>query len=97
VTVTSCTLAHNQALGGSGGAGGNGLGGGLYIDDTSQTTLSGSRIVGNQATGGDGGQGVGGGVYIVSGGQACKDLATLIVGNHASTSDDDVFGTLNLC
>jgi hypothetical protein len=91
--VVDSVLAGNQALGGSGGPGGNGgngLGGGLYNDATSQATLSGSLIVDNQADG----QGLGGGVYIAAGGMVCADSDTLITGNHASTSDDDVFGDL---
>jgi hypothetical protein len=42
--------------------------------------------------GGSDGQGVGGGMYIAAGGDACIDLATIIMHNHASTSNDDVFG-----
>jgi hypothetical protein len=104
VIVVGSLLAGNQAVGGSGGPGangGNGLGGGLYNDETAQATLMGSLIVQNQATGGaagpggNDGQGVGGGVYIAEGGRACADSDTLITDNHASTSDDDVFG--NLC
>jgi hypothetical protein len=40
---------------------------------------------------------VGGGLYITPGANACADLLTAIFGNHASTSDDDVFGTLGQC
>ena len=43
------------------------------------------------------GLGVGGGLYIVPGGTVYADLLTLIVANDASTSDDDVFGTLGSC
>jgi hypothetical protein len=43
------------------------------------------------------GNGQGGGVYIATGADACIDLATIITGNHASTSDDDVFGTFTNC
>jgi hypothetical protein len=105
LTVVNCTLLGNQALGGSGGPGangGNGLGGGLFNGATAQTTLMGSLIVNNQAVGGAGaagqnggdGQGVGGGAYIAAGGVVCADDATLITGNHASTSDGDVFGMI---
>ena len=36
---------------------------------------------------------IGGGVYLAPGSIAHKDALTTIFGNHASTSDDDVFGT----
>jgi hypothetical protein len=47
--------------------------------------------------GGSDGLGQGGGLYLTSGGIACADLLTAILANHASTSDDDVFGTLGVC
>jgi hypothetical protein len=40
---------------------------------------------------------VGGGIYIFPGGIAYADLLTVIRANHASTSDDDVFGALGSC
>jgi hypothetical protein len=43
------------------------------------------------------GLGQGGGLYLTPGGVACADLATAIFANHASTSDDDVFGDLGVC
>jgi hypothetical protein len=58
--------------------------------------VSASKITHNTARGGDGdnggtdGQGVGGGVYNL--GTFYFDAATLIAGNHASTSNDDGFG-----
>ena len=66
-------------------------------------TVSASRITFNLARGGEGvdrgadGQGVGGGVYITPGGTGCADALTVIAGNHASTSEDDVFGALGQC
>jgi hypothetical protein len=50
--------------------------------------------VSNQAEGAAGGQGTGGGVYVTAGGTARADRATVIARNHASSSDDDVFGDL---
>jgi hypothetical protein len=53
-------------------------------------------ITGNQANGGEGGaggsdgQGVGGGVYNL--GTFDLDAASIIIGNHASTSNDNIFG-----
>jgi hypothetical protein len=57
-------------------------------------------VTGNQAdggaadSGGQDGQGVGGGVYVQSGATVYADALTVISGNHASTSDDDVFGVI---
>lgn len=64
--------------------------------------ILGSRIVNNAVdggaagVGGSQGQGVGGGVYVTPGSIASADLLALIYANHASTSDDDVFGTLGI-
>jgi hypothetical protein len=49
---------------------------------------------GTAGTGGSAGQGQGGGVYVSAGSMAGADAATVIARNHASTSDDDVFGDL---
>ena len=63
-------------------------------------TFLGCSITGNRATGGaagaggSAGQGMGG-LYITPGGTAYADAFTLIIGNDASTSDDDVFGDLS--
>jgi hypothetical protein len=70
---------------------------------TPSLTLLGSVVTLNRADGGaaaeggSAGLGQGGGLYLTPGGIACADLLTLIVGNHASTSDDDVFGSLDDC
>lgn len=94
------TLDHNEALGGNGaggGNGGNGSGGGVYVDAPSTLIVSASEVTHNMAGGGSGaagggtdGQGVGGGVYNL--GTFFFDAATVIAGNHASTSNDDGFG-----
>jgi hypothetical protein len=69
----------------------------------STLTILQSAIVFNGAhggaagVGGSDGQGVGGGIYVTPGSIACADLFAVILGNHASTSDDDVFGTLGSC
>jgi hypothetical protein len=104
-TVIGCLISDNQAVGGDGSAGngGNGLGGGIFTDKTAVLTIRGSTITGNAADGGAGavgfsdGKGQGGGVFIAAGGDACMDLATLIFGNSASTSGDDVFGVFTIC
>jgi hypothetical protein len=101
-------LLCNQAVGGAGAAGangGNGFGGGLYNDGTSSLTVTGSTITGNQATGGAAGSGgtaglgEGGGLYLAVGGAACLDAFTQahVTNNHASTSDDDIFGSFTSC
>jgi hypothetical protein len=89
----------NAAVGGDGsGTGGDGQGGGLFIDAGTTATIRASLIVGNQADGGasapegSAGQGVGGGVYTL--GTFDLDAASIIFGNLASTSNDNVFGTI---
>jgi hypothetical protein len=60
-----------------------------------------SSISANQALGGTGsgggsdGQGLGGGVYVAAGTVCVHDVK--IRHNEASTSDDDVFGDLEVC
>jgi uncharacterized protein (TIGR03118 family) len=109
-TVSHTSLVGNQALGGAGGVGGNGgngQGGGIWNGfpnpaggTPSTLTILDSTIVNNRAdggaagSGGSDGLGQGGGIYIVAGGTVCVDLVTDITDNHASTSDDDVFGDL---
>jgi hypothetical protein len=106
LTVNDSTVDRNLAIGGGGGAsgnGGDGLGGGIYEDALSILTLTGATVEYNHANGGaagvggNDGQGVGGGLYLVPSATACADLLTAILGNHASASNDDVFGTLGSC
>jgi hypothetical protein len=76
-----------QYRGSPDGDGGNGQGGGPYGGGT--VPLTGSRITGDQAEagmGGTDGQGVGSTVRV---------HRARITHNHASTSDDKVFGDLN--
>jgi hypothetical protein len=64
----------------------------LYLEDTT-ACIRNSSVRDNEAAGGDGapgGQGVGGGFYIEDGSVGIQN--TMISGNEASTSDDDVFG-----
>ena len=49
---------------------------------------------GAAGSGGADGQGVGGGVYVADGATVYADALTEIIDNHASTSDDDVFGVI---
>jgi hypothetical protein len=108
LTVSSSTVSNNLAIGGAGGtggSGGDGQGGGIFEDGNvhSTLTLMGDTIDRNHAIGGTAGlggsdgEGIGGGLYITPGGVAGADVLTIIAGNHATTSDDDVFGTLGSC
>jgi hypothetical protein len=104
-TIIDSVVADNLVQGGDGSAGngGNGLGGGVFVDAHATLTLKGDTVTGNRAIGGAGaagfgnGKGQGGGIYIATGGSACADDATVIDGNSASTSDNDIFGVLELC
>ena len=89
---------------GTGGVGGNGLGGGILnagpniYDGLPGATLSlsGGLVVANAAVGGAGGngasagQGLGGGLYLSSGGTVTL-TETIVLGNVASTSDDNIY------
>jgi hypothetical protein len=91
LTLSNSILALNSAQGGAGSPGGNGLGGGAYNDEHSTLTLEKSSVTLNRANGGaHGGQGIGGGIYNL--GSFIVDTLTLIRKNHASTSNDNLFG-----
>ena len=99
VTLISTTLSNNQALGGAGGAhndGGNGYGGGLFVNDTCSATVDSSTIDFNSALGGSGGwggaggQGVGGGVYNEG---TFNEYLSAIDFNFASYKFDNIFGS----
>jgi hypothetical protein len=105
LTVSNSLLLLNEAIGGAGdgGNGGNGQGGGIFDGSpspvgTPRLTLDHSLVALNRAEGGAGtggaGVGQGGGLYLAPAGVASTDPGTLIIANHASTSDDDVFGIL---
>jgi hypothetical protein len=100
LTLTGSILDYNVAQGGNGSNGGDGLGGGLAVQAGASATVSTSVIMLNQAIGGQGGaggidgQGMGGGVYHSGLGTLAFDILTFIRKNHASTSNDDVFGTV---
>jgi hypothetical protein len=102
--VTGSLIALNHAVGGAGtGTGGNGQGGGVFnggpnTTGTPRLMLERSLVVFNRADGGAAspgvaGRGLGGGVYVAPGGIASAHW-TLVIGNDASTSDDDVYGVL---
>lgn len=94
--ITGSLLVHNRATGGDGGlgAGGGVFNGGPSPLGTPTLTLHGCLVAHNRAEGGAAGMGVGGGLYLAPGGVATADPLTVIFANHASTSDDDVFGIL---
>jgi hypothetical protein len=89
LTVTSSAIIANAAIGGAGG--GNAYGGGVFTE-FGPTTFTDTLITLNQADGGSGGgQGSGGGLYIASGTTTLSGK-TKVIGNFASTSDNDIFG-----
>ena len=111
LTLVDCLVVDNLATGGQGGAGGNGgnaFGGGIInanpipVTATPILTLLNTLVSSNDALGGvagiggASGAGAGGGVYNQIGALANIDALTIISGNDASTTDDDVFGTLTV-
>jgi hypothetical protein len=107
-TATRSTFTGNQAVGGagpSGASGGNGFGGGVYNDGQSSLQVRGSTVTNNMAiggaagSGGSAGLGEGGGLYLGASAVACLDEFTVahVAGNHASASDDDIFGVFGIC
>jgi hypothetical protein len=104
LTVGNCQIVGNTVQGGtagSGAVGGDSLGGGLFVG-SGTATLKGVLVVGNQAQGGaEGqgtttGQGLGGGVYVDPSASVTADMQTLIVGNQASKSNNDVWGIITI-
>ncbi len=97
LTLDQGLLIFNLAQGGTGGAGangGNGFGGGAFVGTSTTLVVAQSVIAGNDANGGGGsggggnGLGEGGGVYTI--GTFADDASTVIKGNHASTSGDNI-------
>jgi hypothetical protein len=81
-TVTGCIFTGNQAIGGLGGASGNGadgLGGAVANLFGATLTVSGCTLAGNQAIGGVGGSGTNGGSGF--GGALCNDGISTIPQN----------------
>jgi hypothetical protein len=102
LTLDQSTLIFNVASGGNGGAGGNGgngSGGGLFADPDTTAAISDSWLGFNQATGGQGGlsgtsgDGFGGGIDVVDGASVSLEN-TKVAGNHASTSNNDILGSV---
>ena len=101
VVISNCTFSSNVAQGGVDG--GVGEGGAIYIGavtsgtgDVTDVSLYGDTLSLNTAQGGAvGNLGEGGGLFIGTGASAFLDASTLanIVGNTASTSYPNIFGT----
>jgi hypothetical protein len=102
LSTSNCQIIGNVAQGGTAGSsavGGDGLGGGIFVA-SGTATLKGMLVSGNQSQGGvdsqgnTTGQGLGGGVYVDPSASATEDIQTLIAGNQATKSDNDVWGTI---
>jgi hypothetical protein len=99
--IASGNLAQGGA-GGAGGTGGEGLGGGIFVGAGDKADIGHVLITANQAVGGAAGAGGstagrGGGLYIDPSAKVCLSTDSIVVGNHASTSNDDIFGTFTVC
>jgi hypothetical protein len=103
---TGLNLSGRHHIDFGGGAGGNGLGGGLYAAggtiDLHHVTVTGNTADGGAAGKGGGsspGSGEGGGLYIDAAAAVCLDAFTQsqFKKDHASTSDPDIHGTYTTC
>jgi hypothetical protein len=95
--MTDVAISGDAAIGGSGGDGG-----GIYVDASSAVALDAIIRSGNQSDGGagglagpggtagDDGAGIGGGAYPA--GPDSTEQGTRILGNTASTSNNDLYG-----
>jgi hypothetical protein len=103
LSIDGLIASGNQAIGGAGGTGGDGLGGGIFFGAGDQADINRAIVTANQAdggaagTGGTAGMGIGGGLYIDPSAKVCLSTDSIVVGNHASTSNDDIFGTFTVC
>jgi hypothetical protein len=61
-----------------------------------KSALAGADEGPGTGTGGAAGQGIGGGIYIEPTACVAISLTSIISGNHASASDDDIFGTYSV-
>ena len=92
--IRRCRFRKNVAAGGS--INGHALGGGIHNAAECEMDLRQSKLTGNLALGSPNGSGIGGGLYTV--GTVTSDQRTLrkIVRNKATTSDDNVYGTVTI-
>jgi hypothetical protein len=102
LSLSDSTLFGNVALGGAGGAlanGGNGWGGGAFVGAGGNATIDQTSITLNLAmgglagAGGSDGDGIGGGLYVATGATVSLKK-TKVASNYASTSNDDIYGTV---
>ncbi|MGA1531316.1 MAG: hypothetical protein ACO398_11320 [Kiritimatiellia bacterium] len=98
VEIRCCQFFANMAVGGSPGReiGGQALGGALHNASPCQMDLRHSAISGNWALGAQDGQGTGGGLYTLGTTTADEQTIRSMVANKASTSDDNLFGTVTV-
>ena len=96
VQIIECDFDGNVALAGSSGSGfgGKALGGALHNASASILELRHSSISGNRARGGQ--EGIGGGLYTLGTTTADKRTLRKIVGNSASTSNNNVYGIVGI-
>jgi hypothetical protein len=105
LAMSGCLLIGNVAqagAGGSGADGGNASGGGIFVAVDASATVNQTVVSMNLALGGlagaggsDGdGDGVGGGLYISTGGVVTLKKTTVAL-NFASTSNDNIYGTVS--
>lgn len=95
--ISRCQFNGNIAQSGDGDTGSGGLAaGGAVYNAVGNMDLRQSTIVGNLAHDGHNGQGVGGGLYNLATVTADRQTNWMIVGNFASSSDDNVFGPVTI-
>jgi hypothetical protein len=102
--VSNCQIVGKTAQGGTAGSsaqGGNGSGGGIFVA-SGTLKLEAVLVSSNQSLGGlDGqgntsGSGLGGGAYVDPGAPATMNAETIIAGNQATKSTNDVWGTITM-
>ena len=102
--MRNCAIFGNIAQGRkveSTAVGGDGLGGGLFAG-SGTVVVEAVLVSGNESQGGadsqgnTSGNGLGGGVYVDPSATVSANAPTIISGNHASKSNDDVFGAINI-
>jgi hypothetical protein len=102
--VSNCQIIGNTTQGGMAGSaalGGDGLGSGLYAG-SGTVVLEAALVSGNQSQGGldsqghTSGNGLGGGVYVDPSATASENADTLITGNLATKSNNDIWGTITM-
>jgi hypothetical protein len=102
--VSNCAIFGNLTQGGTSGSGpqgGDGLGGGIFVG-SGTVMLEAVLVNGNQSQGGADsqqnttGNGLGGGVYVDPSATVTADMETVIAGNQATKSNNDIWGTISI-